>query len=168
MADARYWISKLGLVPHGEGGWYSETYRSSDRLPLVSLPVGYTGSRPCSTAIYFLLTGSAPSRFHRLRSDEVWHFYDGTGLTLHLLHADGKYTCAAVGRRPERGEQFQVTVPRGIWMAGEVQEPGGFALVGCTVAPGFEQDDFELGARADLLAKYPDYHEIIARLTLPG
>lgn len=168
MADAQYWISKLGLVPHDEGGWYSETYRSPDRLPLTALPEGYTGSRPCSTAIYFLVTHTAPSRFHRLQSDELWHFYDGTGLTLHLLHADGTYTCVLVGRRPERGEQFQVTVPRGVWMAAEVQEPGGFALVGCTVAPGFEYEDFELGARADLLARYPGYYEIILRLTMPG
>jgi predicted cupin superfamily sugar epimerase len=92
----------------------------------------------------------------------VWHFYDGTGLTLHLLHADGKHTCALVGRRPESGEQLQVTVPRGVWMAGEVQEPGGFALVGCTVAPGFELDDFELGARADRWRS--QQREIIKRL----
>jgi len=165
MADAQYWITKLGLAPHAEGGWYSETYRSPHRISPAGLPGGYTGSRPCSTAIYFLVTHSAPSRFHRLRSDEVWHFYEGAGLALHCLHPDGRYTSLSLGRQPERGERFQAVVPRGIWMAAEVEESDGFALVGCTVAPGFEFEDFELGVRDELIAQFPEHKALITRLT---
>jgi hypothetical protein len=168
MADAQHWIRKLGLKRHSEGGWYRETYRSPDYLPSSSLPERYIGRRPYGTAIYFLLGAHEVSRFHRLQSDELWHFYDGTGLTLHLLLPDGSHTAARLGDRDSRNGRFQTIVPRGVWMGALVEDPGGYALAGCTVAPGFEFNDFELGSRPDLLAQYPRHRKLIERLTNPA
>jgi hypothetical protein len=114
MEAAQQWIEHLNLEPHPEGGFYRETYRASLTLPHSALP-GYAGGRAASTAIYFLLAGDQFSAFHRLRSDEVWHFYAGSALVVHLIEPDGTYTELLLGSDAASGEHLQGVVPAGSW-----------------------------------------------------
>jgi predicted cupin superfamily sugar epimerase len=163
--DARHWIEKLRLEPHPEGGYFRQTYRSEVVIKREALPAGFSGARAVSTAIYFLLEGKNFSEFHRLRSDEVWHFYAGEALVVHVIHPDGRYSRILLGRDFEAGQVFQAVVPAGCWFASHVEGWKGWVLVGCTVAPGFEFEDFELARREELSAKYPQHREMISRLT---
>jgi uncharacterized protein len=141
-------IHRLGLVPHPEGGYYRETFRSSLTL---DLPDGRR--RSASTAIHYLLPPGTRSAWHRVASDEVWHHYDGGPLRLHLL---GTGT-----RRLDRSEP-QVVVPAGVWQAAEPEGEG--VLCGCTVAPGFDFADFEMGSAAELLREFPGDGQLIQRM----
>lgn len=159
------WIERLGLVRHPEGGWFRQTYRSADTLRAEALPSRFGGApHPASTAIYFLLRDGEFSALHRLAADEVWHFYRGVPVTLHLIAPDGAASHVELGDR-----QFQAVVPAGCWFGATLDEAGPrdarFALVGCTVAPGFIFDDFEMADRARLLAQFPQHRELIVRLT---
>jgi predicted cupin superfamily sugar epimerase len=165
--DAAYWIQKLSLEPHPEGGYYRQTYRSDLSLARESLPPQFTGPRPTATAIYFLLEGENFSAFHRLRSDELWHFYLGGPLVVHVIEPAGRYSKIKVGSDPEAGEVLQAVVKAGCWFASQVREGKSFALVGCSVSPGFDFDDFELAMREELANRYPQHRELIARLTRP-
>jgi uncharacterized protein len=162
--NAQYWIDRLHLQPHPEGGYYRETYRSALTLPHDSLS-GHGGDRPASTAIYFLLAGDEFSAFHRIRSDELWHFYSGSGLAVHVITAAGEYQQLLLGSNAESGEQFQAVVPAGCWFGSSLRSPDSYALVGCTVAPGFDFADFEMAKRDELIAQYPQHRGIIERLT---
>jgi predicted cupin superfamily sugar epimerase len=166
--DAAFWIERLDLRPHPEGGYFRETYRSSETIAATALPARFGGARAFATAVYFLITRDAFSAFHRIRSDELWHFYAGDAVTIAILDAAGKLTTESLGRDPARGESPQVLIPAGAWFAAEVASSGSFALVGCTVAPGFDFADFELGARATLLRDYPQHRGVIERLTRPA
>jgi uncharacterized protein len=146
--DAAEIIHRLGLVPHPEGGYYRETFRSSLTL---DLPDGRR--RSASTAIHYLLPPGTRSAWHRVASDEVWHHYDGGPLRLHLL---GTGT-----RRLDRSEP-QVVVPAGVWQAAEPEGEG--VLCGCTVAPGFDFADFEMGSAAELLREFPGDGQLIQRM----
>ncbi len=161
------WIERLQLERHPEGGWFRETYRSPDVLVPAGLPSRFGGPHAASTAIYFLLRGSEFSAFHRLTSDEMWHFYDGTPLTVHVIAPDGSLSQATLGRTGPTRATFQAVVPAGHWFGAtlEDQRPDAFALVGCTVAPGFMFEDFELADRAGLIAQYPQHRALIERLT---
>lgn len=161
------WIRRLGLAPHPEGGHFRESYRSNERLQAGALPARFDGPRATATAIVFLLCAGECSRFHRLRADEVWHFYDGGPLLLHLLHAGGALESIRLGRSPERGERLQAVVPHGVWFGAEPAPGSPYTLAGCTVAPGFEYGDFELGRRGRLVADFPAHRELIERLTPP-
>ena len=171
--DANFWIHHLDLKPHPEGGYFRQTYRADLLLPKAGLPDGFAGPRPASTAIYFLLTAGDFSAFHRLRSDELWHFYFGVPLLIHVIAPDGAYSRINLGPNPEAGETFQAVVKAGCWFASEIapQEAQSthpaqpYALVGCTVAPGFDFDDFELARREQLASRYPLHRELITRLT---
>lgn len=165
MTRADRWIRTLKLSPHPEGGYFKEVYRSTEVLATSSLPRRYGGRRPFSTSIYFLLKEGEPSRFHRLRSDEVWHFYEGGPLRIHILKRDGRYEAIDLGRDPEAGRMFQTIVKRGSWFGAEVLSGGRFSLIGCTIAPGFDFADFLLGERADLLKRFPRRRALIERLT---
>ena len=165
LNDPDIWIRRLGLVRHPEGGWYRETYRSVDTMPAEALPSGGDGPRSCATAIYFLLGRNDFSALHRLASDELWHFYDGDPLTIQVIFRDGTYERLLLGRDIAGGEQLQALVPKGAWFGAVVEPPGKYALVGCTVAPGFDFRDFELGRRDDLIEKYPELASLIRRLT---
>ena len=161
---AKYWIDRLGLIAHPEGGFYRETYRSAIVMGKEALPPEFGGARDASTAIYFLLSGDDFSALHRLRSDEIWHFYAGGPLILHVI--DGaKRSDHLLGSDPEQGESLQVVVKAGCWFGSRLQQPDSYALVGCTVAPGFDFEDFELGKCADLIRLYPQHQELIERLT---
>ena len=162
---AAEWIASLGLSPHPEGGFYRETYRARDVIAAGHLPTRFGGPRACSTAIYFLLPGDQVSALHRIKSDEIWHFYAGTALTLTLIHPDGRLEAHRLGPDPERGESFQAPVPAGCWYGAAVDDPGSYALVGGTVAPGFDFADFELADRQTLLARFPQHRQAILRLT---
>lgn len=166
MTDAQGWIQALGLVPlPEEGGWYREVYRSAETIPERGLPERFPGPRCFSTSIYYLLHSDEYSAFHRIRQDELWHFYTGSPLIVHTLGPDGSYGQIRLGPDVRGGERFQATVPAGVLFAATVAEPGTFALAGCTVAPGFEFEDFEAPPRADLLARYPEHAGVIQRLT---
>jgi predicted cupin superfamily sugar epimerase len=153
-ADAH--IARLGLLPHPEGGFYRETFRSS-------LSVDHGAPRSASTAIYFLLPARTFSAFHRVRSDEVWHHYDGDALDLHTIDEQGTYAIARLGHDYDAGQRPQAVVPAGVWQA--AVPLGRYALCGCTVAPGFDFADFELPDRAAILERFPALTEIITKLT---
>ena len=162
MTQAEQWIKTLGLKRHPEGGYFLETYRSSDRILGTALPVRFAESRDASTAIYFVLDNES-SRFHRINSDEMWHFYAGSTIVVHVLGPDG-YQANMLGTDLASGERPQVLVPAGHWMAAEPAPQGGSALMGCTVSPGFEFQDLEFSKADDLIAVYPDHAGLINRL----
>jgi len=163
--DATYWVERLRLEPHPEGGYFRQTYRSEVTIARQALPSGFGGARAASTAIYFLLEGKNFSAFHRLRSDEVWHFYVGAPVRVHVIEPSGKYSPITLGSDPEAGQSFQAVVRAGCWFASHVADWKSFAVVGCTVAPGFDFEDFDMGKRAELVAEYPQHREGIQRLT---
>lgn len=163
--NAGYWVQRLNLEPHPEGGYFRQTYKSDLAIPRESLPDGFHGPRAVSTAIYFLLEGQNFSAFHRLQSDEMWHFYAGSPLMVHVINPAGEYSWILLGVDPEAGEVFQSVVPGGCWFASHVADWKSWALVGCTVAPGFDFADFEMGKRKELEGMYPRHREIIQRLT---
>jgi predicted cupin superfamily sugar epimerase len=160
-----YWIEKLQLAPHPEGGYFRQTYRSEVVIAREALPAGFSGARAVSTAIYFLLEGENFSAFHRLRSDEVWHFYVGEPLLVHVIDTDGQYSRILLGGDPGAGQVLQAVVRAGCWFASHVEDWKRFVVVGCTVAPGFDFADFEMGKRDELVARYPEFLKIIERLT---
>ncbi len=157
-------IKSLGLTRHPEGGWYRETYRSSDSIPDAALP-RFGGVRSCCTAIYFLLERGDISALHRIKSDELWHFHTGATLTIHVLAPEGEHQKLRLGANVLAGESFQAMVAAGCWFGAEVSGDGAFALVSCTVAPGFDFSDFEMGDREALLNQFPKHAHIIERLT---
>ena len=162
---AAYWIKRLSLTRHVEGGSYVRTYCAPLTLPQEMLPNGFHGHRPASTAIYFLLEKGQFSALHRIASDEVWHFYYGDPLLVYEIEANGRLTTHLLGNEPFTEQQFQCVVKAGSWF-GSITVPGGdYSLAGCTVAPGFDFEDFEMGNRAQLLQWYPQHHSIITMLT---
>ena len=161
---ADYFIRHLNLQPHPEGGFFKETYRSSGFIPLHCLPAAFHGDRFYSTAIYFLLQQNDFSAFHRIASDECWHFYEGGPLLIHVIDKEGNYSCTRLGRKPDEGEVLQFVVPAQSWFASEPAPGSGFSLVGCTVAPGFDFVDFEMAKAKELSKVYPQYQILIQRL----
>lgn len=155
-------IEKFDLKKHPEGGYFAETYRSAERCN----PAGAKGaSRSTCTAIYYLLPAGTQSDLHRLKSDELWHFYLGGPLNMHFFYQDGSYEMATLGTDIENDESPQIFVPGGTWFGARPAEGVEFTLVGCTVSPGFEFDDFELGDRATLLEMFPDHASLVRELT---
>jgi predicted cupin superfamily sugar epimerase len=154
----------LKMTPHPEGGYYAETYRSDESLSAESLPARYGSPRPFSTAICYLLAPGDIARIHRIKSDEIFHFYAGSPVELLILLPGGTGRVEILGNDVENGQRPQIVIPMNAWQGGRVRD-GGWALMGTTVAPGFEYTDWELAARADLLKSYPGYAGIIAKLT---
>lgn len=155
----------LGLVPHPEGGFFTETYRADETIGAGALPARYGSSRPLGTCIYYLLTPDTFSAIHRLRSDEVFHFYAGDPVEMLQLRPDGSGLIAVLGLDFAAGMRPQVVVPRGVWQGARVRSGGRFALMGTTVAPGFDFADYEPGVPADLARDYPSFRDLIAALT---
>ena len=148
-----------------EGGFYVETYRAEGKIVESALLAGYTGQRRFGSAILYLLTAEAFSALHKLKSDEIFHFYLGDPVTMLQLHPDGSSEVVTLGGDIVSGERVQVLVPAGSWQGSLVKSGGKFALLGCTVVPGFEFDDFELGSREALLERYSGQGELILKLT---
>jgi len=148
-----------------EGGFFIETYRAKEVLKEEILPAGISGDRNLSSVILYLLTPKTVSLMHRLKYDEMFHFYLGSPVTMLQLHPDGSSEIFTLGQDIFEEQQVQVLVPRGTWQGAFIQPGGKFSLMGCSVAPGFDDADFELGDREMLLSKYPDMHELILHLT---
>jgi predicted cupin superfamily sugar epimerase len=162
--DAQLWVDQLQLKRHIEGGYFREVYQAALVLNPSQLPPNFTGSRPCCTHIYFLLEKNQFSAFHRLKSDELWHFYAGDPLIIYEIAPNGILTEHLLGQHPAQQRLF-TSIPAGSWFGARLQGTSGFALVGCTVAPGFDYEDFELADRESLVRKYPAHAALIATLT---
>jgi predicted cupin superfamily sugar epimerase len=163
--DAAYWIQHLDLAKHIEGGSFRETYRSPVLLGKQSIGDKFAGPRAASTSIYFLLEQGQFSAFHKICSDETWHFYDGDPLNIFEFDDNGRLVTHVLGRDPSKGESFQIVTKAGRWFGSRVAGNGNYSLVGCTVAPGFDFDDFQLADRKTLSTKYPDHKTLIAEMT---
>jgi uncharacterized protein len=168
--SADYWIELLQLTRHPEGGYYREIYRSDEITAAENLPTRYGSPRTFGTSIYFLLKVGEPSKFHRLQSDELWHYYAGNSVTIHLIDERGEHQKKVLGPDYSNGQAFVRIIPRHHWFGAIVDttsggEQEGFVLLGCTVAPGFEFQDFELASRESLVAQFPQYASLIHELT---
>ncbi len=166
IRNAQYWIDHLQLSKHPEGGYFKEVYRSNEFVNKKSLPDRYASFRSFSTSIYFLLKSDEFSAFHRLKSDEIWHFYDGTTIVIVAISPDGILSKTYVGNNPDKGERFQLLIPKGYWFAAIVNKKGSFSLVGCTVSPGFDFEDFEMGEKSELEKRFPQHKEIINKFSI--
>jgi len=157
----------LGLVPHPrEGGWYVRTYEAGEVIEPRGFSDGrYGGVRRTGTAIYYLLEPGTFSEMHRLKSDEVFHFYAGDAVEMLQLFSAGGGAEIVIGNDLLRGQRPQVVVGRWVWQGSRLVEGGRWALLGCTVSPGFEFEDYEAGERETLCAQWPDYAEQITALT---
>jgi hypothetical protein len=164
MVTSKEIIKILELTPHPEGGYFKETYRSKGAIENNSLDFLTDGIRNYSTSIYFLLDQMDYSAFHRIKQDEIWHFYLGSTLLLHTINPNGKYDCIRIGNNIKNGEVLQYVVPAGTWFASEIENKNEFALCGCTVSPGFDFNDFEMPDKDKLLEMFPLHDEIINRL----
>ena len=154
------------LVPHPEGGFYRETYRAGEMISKGNLPDHYQGGeRHYSSAIYYLLREGEMSRLHRLVSDEVWHFYLGGPLTIAEIRDGGRVEEIVLGSHPALGQQQQHVVRGGTWFGAYPHGGAEYSFVGCTVAPGFDFADFEIGDRQELIQEFPTAREVIERLT---
>ncbi|MEO9965565.1 MAG: cupin domain-containing protein [Reichenbachiella sp.] len=159
--DAKYWVDQLSLELHPEGGYYKETYRSNEQLFIG----GTESKRNISTGIYFLLTHDTFSAFHRIKSDEMWHSYSGDPLEIFVFQPDGDLKIVQLGLDFSAGQVPQAVVPANCWFASRVKRNGRFSLVGCTVAPGFDFEDFEMADRHKLQTEYPQHTALIESLT---
>ncbi len=157
----------LGLVPHPqEGGWYVRTYEAAEMVPSGVFADGrYAGERRTSTAIYYLLEPETFSEMHLLQSDEIFHFYAGDAVDMLQLFADGSSKRVVIGNDLVAGERPQVVVERGVWQGSRLVAGGKWALLGCTVSPGFEFVDYAEGVRTELIAGWPEVAEMICGLT---
>ena len=158
-------VESLEMNPHPEGGFYKEVYRSGNVISKEALGNDFSGDRSYCTSIYFLLTSANFSGFHRIKQDEIWNFYEGSPLLIHVIDKEGKYTCKEIGMNPKEDLFPQFVVPAGAWFASSVKNKNDYSFVGCTVAPGFDFEDFELADRISLSKEYPQHKEIITQLT---
>lgn len=168
-------IRELNLRPlPEEGGLFAETYRSGSVIPGGAVPGRHAEPRCYATAIYYLITPQGFSALHRVASTEIFHFYRGQPVQMLQLWPDGTGRTLILGPDIAAGQRPQVVVPRGVWQgtrllpASPVNPAGRYALLGCTVSPGFEYQDYEHGRRAELTALYPAFAQAIAELTPEG
>ncbi len=154
-------IDTYKMIAHPEGGYYKETYRSSETLQEECLPIRFRGERIFSTGIYYLLTGKEFSAFHRIKSDEMWHFYAGGPLNIYVIDPAGNFELITMGQNFNNGEVFQAVVKSGYWFAAQPVNADGFSFMGCTVAPGFDFEDFELAIADQLIESFPQHTSLI-------
>ena len=157
--DAAYYIEQLKLVSHPEGGHFASSYFGDEKIKTSN-----DKSRNLFTSIYFLLKPGEVSHFHRLQSDELWYFHDGSPLTVHIISPEGDYNEYRLGLDLVNGQKPQVKVPKGSIFGSSVDRDDNFSLVGCMVSPGFDFEDFELFTQSQLLEAYPQHEEIILKL----
>jgi uncharacterized protein len=157
----------LGFAPHPrEGGWYVRTYEAGELIAAEAFgDRRYAGARRTGTAIYYLLEPGTFSEMHRLKSDEVFHFYAGDAVEMLQLTADGQGERVVIGNDLAGGHRPQVVVGHGVWQGSRLVAGGRWALLGCTVSPGFEFEDYEAGERVELCKRWPDFAEEIGALT---
>ena len=155
MKSAEYYIKNLNMDPHIEGGYFKESFISNDELKQ---------DKKLWSSIYFLLRTGEVSNFHRLKSDELWYYHDGEALTIYMITPEGELVTRQLGKDIENGETPQILVPKGC-IFGSAMNNNGYSLVGCMVSPAFEYNEFELFKREYLLELYPNYKDIIIKLT---
>jgi len=166
MIDAEHIIQRLGLVPlEDEGGFYRETYRSSVNVAVPSGGGSAFSSRSASTAIYYLLIEGNFSAMHRLRTDEVYHYYCGGPVEMLCLHPTGVCETVLLGRELDNGHRMQVVIPAMTWQGASVVKGGKWCLLGCTVAPGFDVRDRDMATRSTLQVQFPSHAARISELT---
>lgn len=159
-------IKHFKLLPHPEGGWFREVYRSDETIAETSLPDRYNAPHTFYSSIYFLLENTDFSAFHRIRSDETWHFYMGSPVLIYCIYPNGSLEKIILGQNFIEGQVLQFTIPRNCWFAAvNIDADAKFSLVGCTVSPGFEFSDFELGSFQSLKEFYPQHDSIIKQFT---
>lgn len=158
-------VEMLQLLPHPEGGFYKETYRSEHSIPNAVLAGKHEGDRSYGTGIYFMLTGDTFSAFHRIEQDELWFFHQGTTIELHMISPEGEHSIHLIGNDIVKGEQPQLLVPATYWFAARVLDNNEFALVSCTVSPGFDFRDFILPSKEELTKEFPQHAAVIAQFT---
>jgi predicted cupin superfamily sugar epimerase len=163
--NADYWINQLELIPHPEGGFYREIYRSSGIIEKSALATNFSGPGNFFTTIYFLLQAEQVSHLHRIKSDEIWTFHTGEAVDIHVIDSCGDYTVQKLGLNPDNSEMPQQIVPANSWFGANLSERKGYALVSCIVSPDFSFNDFELGNYDDLVHVFPEYKSIIHMLT---
>lgn len=164
MFTGKYFVEKLNMKEHPEGGYYNECLRSGDKIDATSVDPSFVGERRLWTSIYFLLKDRDVSRFHRLKSDEIWYYHSGVPMVIHIINKNGELERVKLGVDIERGERPQVLIPKGS-IFGAIMDGTGYSLAGCMVSPGFEFNDFELLEREELIKMYPQHEFIIKRLT---
>ena len=164
MSITNQLIEKYNLEPHPEGGWYKQTYKSHEQIDADALPERFGANRAFSTAIYFLLEKGNFSAFHRIKSDECWHFYAGDPLLIYILEQNGELKIISLGSDFEKNQSFQYVVPANCWFASRPAPKSEYCFVGCTVSPGFEFEDFELADAIELSVMYPQHKPIIKEL----
>lgn len=161
LEKVKYYKDKLDLKKHPEGGYYKEVYRSAENFIVPDYSFRKK-ERNYSTSIYFLLEGNDKSHFHKLSSDEIWHFYDGSDLRIIIINSEGKLDEVILGKQ---SGNFQTTIFKDNWFAAEVIDKSSFSLVGCTVSPGFDFEDFILGKRDELISEFPQHEFLIRKFT---
>jgi len=164
MRTARWWIDRLELKPHPEGGYYKEVYRSATQFQKSDSFASFPAGRDVSTAIFYLLEAGDFSAFHRIKSDEIWHFYAGDTLEIFEFDGSGRLHIHRLGTASDN-DLPMVVIPADHWFAAQPTPESRYVLAGCTVAPGFDFRDFTMGNKRDLLACFPEYADIIAALT---
>jgi len=162
---AKQYIKQLQLKKHPEGGYFREVYRSDELILPEHLPARYKSSRNFSTSIYFLLEGKQFSAFHLLQSDELWHFYDGCPVIIYIINQGGELTIKKLGKKKDC--ELQIAIEKQNWFAAEIEDKKSFAIFGCTVSPGFDFKDFQLGSRNQLIERFPQHKQLIHKLTRP-
>ena len=166
MTTAEEIIKILKLQKHPvEGGYFLETYKSSHTITGENLPPGFDEDRSFSTAIYYMLIPGTFSEIHRLKGDEIFHFYAGSPVEMLQLFPDGRGKKVIIGNDIKQGENPQVYVPPGVWQGARLLPGGEFALMGTTMAPGFDYSDYQTGEREELIRRYPQFEELITLLT---
>ena len=164
MSITKQLIQKYNLELHPEGGWYKQTYKSNEEVDADALPGRFGANRAFSTAIYFLLEKGNFSAFHRIKSDECWHFYAGDPLLIYIIEQNGELEVISLGNDLENGQSFQYVVPANCWFASRPAPGSEYCFVGCTVSPGFEFEDLELADGTELSVMYPQHKSIIKEL----
>jgi uncharacterized protein len=180
MINAEFIIKKLKLEKHiHEGGYFTESYRSNDVISndkfqnknkedenRISKEKTYPKKiRPLSTLIYYLLVKTQYSAIHRVKSDEIWHFYLGSPVTIHIINDEYISPRIQLGNNLENDDNIHYLVTKDTWFCAEINDKTSFALMGCTVSPGFDYEDFELGSKDKLLLQYPQHRDLIERFT---
>jgi predicted cupin superfamily sugar epimerase len=156
----------LRLEPHPcEGGWFRQTWKAEETIPQDALPERYSAARSAGTAIYYLLEPDTFSEMHKLASDEVFHFYLGDPVEMQQLWPDGTGRRIVLGSDIANGQLLQTVVPREVWQGSRLIDGGRFALLGCTVSPGFDYADYVSGKRNELVRQWPDWEQMIEKLT---
>jgi predicted cupin superfamily sugar epimerase len=164
MLESDSIIKQFSLQPHPEGGWYRQTYKSNEEINAEALPKRFGGNRTFATAIYFLLEKEKFSAFHRIKSDECWHFYLGDPLEIYIIHEKGDLEIVLLGNNFKNGQTLQYVVPANCWFASRPAANSEYCFVGCTVSPGFEFEDFELANANELIKIYPQHTAVIKKL----